>query len=225
MRRAHVVACRRTRGSLLRARERRGAQERCSPTLPAGVPLLLARPRLEPARARRRHPRRRDRDERACREDLERLDGSRVRAGAEACRARCCARQCVRWQLGPAAFFAGIPGTVGGALAMNAGAFGGETWTHVESVVDDRPRAASCTTASAAEFTVGYRSVRGPRGEWFLGATLRARARRRDDGGGDQGAARQAATRRSRCGCRAAARRSAIRPATSPGRLIEARGP
>jgi UDP-N-acetylmuramate dehydrogenase len=31
-------------------------------------------------------------------------------------------------------FFAGIPGVVGGALAMNAGAFGGETWRNVESV-------------------------------------------------------------------------------------------
>ncbi len=38
------------------------------------------------------------------------------------------ARQCIRWGLGPAEFFAGIPGTLGGALAMNAGAHGGETW-------------------------------------------------------------------------------------------------
>ena len=44
------------------------------------------------------------------------------------------ARQCVRWGLGPAEFFAGIPGTLGGALAMNAGAFGGETWRHVLEV-------------------------------------------------------------------------------------------
>ncbi|SVB99620.1 uncharacterized protein METZ01_LOCUS252474, partial [marine metagenome] len=31
-------------------------------------------------------------------------------------------------QLGPAAFFSGIPGSVGGALTMNAGSFGYETW-------------------------------------------------------------------------------------------------
>ena len=44
------------------------------------------------------------------------------------------ARQCARWDLGPAEFFSGIPGTVGGALAMNAGAFGGETWNIVAAV-------------------------------------------------------------------------------------------
>jgi UDP-N-acetylmuramate dehydrogenase len=103
--------------------------------------------------------------------ELERLDERRVRASAGlAC--MLLAKRCVRWQLGPAAFFAGIPGTVGGALAMNAGAFGGETWTHVESVgtidrggdIHERPR---------AEFEIGYRSVRGPSSEWFLGATFR----------------------------------------------------
>jgi UDP-N-acetylmuramate dehydrogenase len=31
-------------------------------------------------------------------------------------------------------FLAGIPGTLGGALAMNAGAFGGETWERVVRV-------------------------------------------------------------------------------------------
>jgi len=103
--------------------------------------------------------------------DLERLDDHRVRASAGlAC--MLLAKRCVRWQLGPAAFFAGIPGTVGGALAMNAGAFGGETWTHVEAVttidrrgtVRERPR---------ADFEIGYRAVRGAADEWFLGATFR----------------------------------------------------
>jgi len=103
--------------------------------------------------------------------ELERLDERRVRASAGlAC--MLLAKRCVRWQLGPAAFFAGIPGTVGGALAMNAGAFGGETWTHVESVatidrrggIRERPR---------ADFTIGYRTVRGATNEWFLGATFR----------------------------------------------------
>ncbi len=64
---------------------------------------------------------------------LERVEETCVRAGAGLTCMRL-ARQCARWQLGPAAFFAGIPGTVGGALAMNAGAFGGETWGNVERV-------------------------------------------------------------------------------------------
>ena len=58
---------------------------------------------------------------------LERLSDTTVRAEAGVACARI-ARQCIKWGLGPAEFFAGIPGTLGGALAMNAGAFGGETW-------------------------------------------------------------------------------------------------
>ena len=65
--------------------------------------------------------------------DIERLDHYLVQAGAGLpCTAL--ARQCIRWELGPSEFFAGIPGTVGGALAMNAGAHGGETWERVESL-------------------------------------------------------------------------------------------
>ena len=44
------------------------------------------------------------------------------------------ARRCISLELGPAEFFAGIPGTLGGALTMNAGAFGGETWPRVRAV-------------------------------------------------------------------------------------------
>jgi UDP-N-acetylmuramate dehydrogenase len=102
--------------------------------------------------------------------ELERLDSGRIRAGA-GLPCALLARQCVRWQLGPAAFFAGIPGSVGGALAMNAGAFGGETWTHVERVTTI-DRAGLLHERARAEFTVGYRSVQGPPGEWFLGATF-----------------------------------------------------
>jgi len=102
--------------------------------------------------------------------DLERLDATRVRAGA-GLPCALLARQCVRWQLGPAAFFAGIPGPVGGALAMNAGAFGGETWDDVERVTTI-DRAGELHERARGEFTIGYRSVRGPEGEWFLGATF-----------------------------------------------------
>jgi UDP-N-acetylmuramate dehydrogenase len=82
------------------------------------------------------------------------------------------ARHCARWGVGPAEFFAGIPGTVGGALAMNAGAFGGETWQRVADVevVDRRGQV---TRRAPAEYQVGYREVRGPQGEWFLSARFR----------------------------------------------------
>jgi UDP-N-acetylmuramate dehydrogenase len=102
--------------------------------------------------------------------ELERLEDGRVRAGA-GLPCALLARQCVRWQLGPAAFFAGIPGSVGGALAMNAGAFGGETWTHVERVATI-DRAGKLHARARDKYTVGYRSVHGPANEWFLSATF-----------------------------------------------------
>ena len=101
---------------------------------------------------------------------IRRLDARRIYVGAgTSC--TMLARQCTRWKLGPAAFFAGIPGTLGGALAMNAGAFGGETWDLVESV-DTVDVSGRSRTRSRADFQVGYRSVESAAGEWFLGATL-----------------------------------------------------
>jgi UDP-N-acetylmuramate dehydrogenase len=82
------------------------------------------------------------------------------------------ARMCIKWGLGPAEFFAGIPGTFGGALAMNAGAFGGETWQHVIDV-QTIDRQGKERTRAANEFQVSYRQVLAPeREEWFLGAHL-----------------------------------------------------
>ena len=69
-------------------------------------------------------------------------------------------------------FFAGIPGTVGGALAMNAGAHGGETWDLVQRV-ETIDRGGRRRRRPRSEFEVGYRSVRGRDGEWFTGADLR----------------------------------------------------
>jgi UDP-N-acetylmuramate dehydrogenase len=71
-----------------------------------------------------------------------------------------------------AAFLAGIPGTMGGALAMNAGAFGGETWSFVEAVaVVDRQGQLDVLLPEA--FSVGYRRVEGLGDSWFVGAWLR----------------------------------------------------
>jgi UDP-N-acetylmuramate dehydrogenase len=102
--------------------------------------------------------------------EFERSSATRIRAGAGVPCARI-ARQCVKWGLGAAEFFAGIPGTLGGALAMNAGAYGGETWRHVVEVeVLDRRGIRHVRTP--AEFKIGYRSVQGPAEEWFIAARL-----------------------------------------------------
>jgi UDP-N-acetylmuramate dehydrogenase len=101
---------------------------------------------------------------------LERVSATRILVQAGVACARL-ARQCVKWGLGPAEFFAGIPGTVGGALAMNAGAWDGETWRHVIEVeVIDRRGARH--TRTPADYEISYRRVRGPADEWFLGARM-----------------------------------------------------
>jgi UDP-N-acetylmuramate dehydrogenase len=101
---------------------------------------------------------------------LERLSPTRVYAEAGVPCARI-ARQCVKWGLGPAEFFAGIPGTLGGALAMNAGAWGGETWRHVVDV-EVLDRAGNRHTRTPSEYDIAYRHVRGPADEWFIAARL-----------------------------------------------------
>ncbi|HEY5102168.1 MAG TPA: UDP-N-acetylmuramate dehydrogenase [Steroidobacteraceae bacterium] len=104
-------------------------------------------------------------------ERLERVSETVVFAEAGVACARI-AKQCIRWGLGPAEFLAGIPGTLGGALAMNAGAFGGETWQHVVDVQTIDRRGVE-HLRPATEFKVGYRSVDAPaQDEGFLGARL-----------------------------------------------------
>ncbi|MDH4074276.1 MAG: UDP-N-acetylmuramate dehydrogenase [Gammaproteobacteria bacterium] len=81
------------------------------------------------------------------------------------------ARQCIRWGFGPSEFFAGIPGTLGGALAMNAGAHGSETWERVRQVTTI-DRKGALHTRTPADYDVSYRSVTGPADEWFVEAIL-----------------------------------------------------
>jgi UDP-N-acetylmuramate dehydrogenase len=82
------------------------------------------------------------------------------------------ARFCAREGLAGAEFLCGIPGTMGGALAMNAGCFGGETWQRVESV-ETLDRKGELHQRTPADYQVGYRHVSGPEGEWFVAALLR----------------------------------------------------
>jgi UDP-N-acetylmuramate dehydrogenase len=58
-----------------------------------------------------------------------------------------------------AEFFAGIPGTIGGMLAMNAGCYGSEIWERV-SQVRTVTRRGELHTRTAADYEIGYRSVK-----------------------------------------------------------------
>ena len=99
------------------------------------------------------------------------IDGDRAHVDAGVACAKV-ARSCARAGLTGAAFLAGIPGTMGGALAMNAGAFGGETWPIVESVTTI-DRDGLTQKRLPREFEIGYRHVERPAEEWFLACTLK----------------------------------------------------
>ena len=99
------------------------------------------------------------------------VTATEIRVGA-GCACAKVARYCANAGLSGAEFLVGIPGTMGGALAMNAGAFGGETWRLVQHV-DTIDRRGVVTRRTPEEYRVGYRSVQGPAGEWFVAAQLR----------------------------------------------------
>jgi UDP-N-acetylmuramate dehydrogenase len=57
-----------------------------------------------------------------------------------------------------AEFLAGIPGTIGGALAMNAGCYSGETWQIVDHV-QTLDREGRFRTRNAGDYAIAYRQV------------------------------------------------------------------
>ncbi len=73
-----------------------------------------------------------------------------------------------------AEFLAGIPGTIGGALAMNAGCYGVETWQVVDRV-QTIDRQGVLHSRHPADFDIGYRHCvsRAPGDEFFVAAWLR----------------------------------------------------
>ncbi len=81
------------------------------------------------------------------------------------------ARLCAEQGLIGAEFLAGIPGTMGGALKMNAGAFGGETWSIVKQV-ETINSFGQVNNRYPADFNVSYRSVQSANQEWFLSCHL-----------------------------------------------------
>lgn len=77
------------------------------------------------------------------------------------------ARYAARLGVSGLEFLAGIPGTVGGALAMNAGCFGGETWRYV-CKVETINRRGEVKIRQTSDFEIGYRHVKKPVDEWFV---------------------------------------------------------
>jgi UDP-N-acetylmuramate dehydrogenase len=79
------------------------------------------------------------------------------------------ARFAANHDLTGAEFLAGIPGTVGGALAMNAGCYGHETWAYVSQVLTV-DRQGNTHKRSPREFSVSYRHIEptAHKDEWFL---------------------------------------------------------
>lgn len=73
-----------------------------------------------------------------------------------------------------AEFLAGIPGTVGGALAMNAGCYGGETWDIVERVLTI-DRSGTVRKRTREDFEIGYRrcALKARGEEWFAASWFR----------------------------------------------------
>lgn len=95
-------------------------------------------------------------------EQLEKTGDAQISAEAGVHCARM-AKFSVGAKLAGAGFFAGIPGTVGGALAMNAGAHGGETWSCVQEA-EILYRDGRTAWLPKSEFQYGYRHVEWPQG-------------------------------------------------------------
>lgn len=75
--------------------------------------------------------------------------------------------------LAGAEWLAGVPGSIGGALAMNAGCYGTETWDQIVdcTTID---RAGKLHTRTKADYEIGYRHVAAKHtGEWFVGARFK----------------------------------------------------
>jgi UDP-N-acetylmuramate dehydrogenase len=98
------------------------------------------------------------------------VDGQKVTAEVGVYCAKL-AKQAARAGLSGTAFLAGIPGTLGGALAMNAGAHNSETWSIVSDVTTI-DRHGVIRVRGPEDFKISYRHVELPSEEWFVSATL-----------------------------------------------------
>ena len=108
-----------------------------------------------------------------CSRAVMRMDGDLVYAEAGTASPKVARYAATRGYAG-AEFLAGIPGTVGGALAMNAGCYGSETWERVARVLM-LGRGGELRERKPADFDIGYRHVALREGglgsaEWFAAA-------------------------------------------------------
>jgi UDP-N-acetylmuramate dehydrogenase len=101
-------------------------------------------------------------------------DGHKVRAGTAALDAHV-ARHARDAGIAGLAFLSGIPGSIGGALRMNGGAFGGET---KDVLIEARgiDRAGNARTFSNADMGFTYRNSNAPADIVFVSALLQGRA-------------------------------------------------
>ncbi|MFI4954426.1 MAG: UDP-N-acetylmuramate dehydrogenase [Gammaproteobacteria bacterium] len=104
-----------------------------------------------------------------CLSELHQIDDQKVYVEAGVPCAKL-AKLCARLGFCGAEFFGGIPGTMGGALFMNAGAYGSETWQYVVEV-ETLDANGNIHVRKPEDFKIAYRHIEGPP-EWFISATL-----------------------------------------------------
>ncbi len=104
---------------------------------------------------------------------IEPLENARIRAGAgalDAMVAKGAAKAGIAWL----EFYVGVPGTIGGALAMNAGCYGRETGAALVEATA-LTRAGEMVKLRNADFGFSYRRNELPPGMIFLDATFQGR--------------------------------------------------
>ena len=107
-------------------------------------------------------------------DDIERVDSESVYAQAGVASAKL-AKYCARHGLEGAEFLAGIPGSFGGAVAMNAGAYGGDTWSMIERI-ECLDREGNINWFDKGEISYQYRHVDLPENNWIIGAQIKLKA-------------------------------------------------
>jgi UDP-N-acetylmuramate dehydrogenase len=107
-------------------------------------------------------------------DEIERVDSESVYAQAGVSSAKL-AKYCARHGLEGAEFLAGIPGSFGGAVAMNAGAFGGDTWSMIERI-ECLDRDGNINWFDKSEISYQYRHVELPENNWIVGAQIKLKA-------------------------------------------------